>query len=101
MWRCGRGRGRGRGGRLIEPHIWANMSHEDRIKHTHPPTDLDTKTLSLISAVTQVTLDNLNIDPTNNTHSSKSRENLDTHDTGNNFEGRNEAQTYKKRKNNE
>ena len=96
-----RGRGRGRGGRWIEPHIWANMSHEDRIKHKNPPTDFDTKTISLISAVTQATLDNLNIDPTDNTHSSKSRENLDTHDAGNNFGGRNEVQAYKKRKTDE
>lgn len=55
----------------------------------------------MISAVTQATLDNLKIDPTDNTHSSKSRENLDTHDAGNNFGGRNEAQAYKKRKTDE
>ena len=59
---------------------------------------MDTKTISLISAVTQATLDNLKIDPTENTHSSKSNENLDTHNTGNNFGGRNEAQAYQKRK---
>ena len=62
---------------------------------------MDTNTISLIYAVTQATLDNLNIDPTDNTHTSMSRENLDTHDAGNNFGGRNEAQAYKKRKNNE
>ena len=74
------------------------MSHEDRIKHKNPPTDLDAKTISMISAVTQATLDNLKIDPTD---SSKSRENLDTHDAGNNFGGRTEAQAYKKRKTDE
>ena len=76
------------------------MSHEDRIKHKNPPTELDAKTISMISAVTQATLDNLKIDPTDNTPSSKSREN-DTHDAGNNFGGRTEAQAYKKRKTDE
>ena len=74
------------------------MSHEDRIKHKYPTTELDAKTISMISAVTQATLDNLKIDPTYNT---PSRENLDTHDAGNNFGGRTEAQAYKKRKTDE
>ena len=81
-----RGRGRGRGGKWVEPHLWANMSHEDRIKHKNPQKVLDTNTISIISAVTQATLDNMKIILTNNNHSSKSHENYNTHDAGNLFE---------------
>ena len=47
----GRGRGRDRGGKWVEPHLWANMSQEDRDKHKFPPTDLDANTISMISAI--------------------------------------------------
>ena len=39
------------------------MSHEDRSKHKNLPTALDANTISMISAVTQVTLDTMNILP--------------------------------------
>ena len=39
------------------------MSHEDRDKHKNIPTALDANTVSMISAMTQVTLDNMHILP--------------------------------------
>ena len=48
----GGGRGCSRGEKLMELHLCANMSHEDRIKHKNSPTALDSNTTSMISAVT-------------------------------------------------
>ena len=74
------------------------MSQEDRDRHKNPPTPLDTNTISMISAITQATLDNIKIIPKDN--SSNSTNNTDTHDTGNSFGERDKAQANKRRNNN-
>ena len=73
------------------------MSQEDRDKYKFPPTALDANTISMISAITQATTDNMKILPKDN--SSKSTNNTDAHDAGNSFGGRDDAQANKRRNN--
>ena len=74
------------------------MKNENYEKRNYRQWSKYANTISMISAVTQATLDNMKILPKDD--SSKSTNNTDACDAGNYFGGRDEAQANKRRKNN-